>query len=85
MVMASCSRCWTGLSLIKSLGASYYKTPMLILSALGEVEVENRVEDSEMGADDYLVKSFVGDARPTRGCGLFSISLDDQVDRCSRD
>ncbi len=45
-----------GLTLIKTLRASGNNTPILILSALGEVD--NRVEGLREGADDYLVKPF---------------------------
>jgi two-component system OmpR family response regulator len=45
-----------GLSLIRSLRAAGKKTPVLILSALGEVD--DRVEGLRAGGDDYLVKPF---------------------------
>lgn len=45
-----------GLTLIKTLRASGNNTPILILSALGEVD--KRVEGLREGADDYLVKPF---------------------------
>ncbi len=45
-----------GLSIIKVLRADENFTPVLILSALGEVD--NRVEGLRAGGDDYLVKPF---------------------------
>ena len=45
-----------GLSLIKSVRQSGLQTPILILSALGEVD--DRVQGLERGGDDYLVKPF---------------------------
>ena len=45
-----------GLSLIKSLRAQGDNTPVLVLSALGEVD--DRVQGLHSGADDYLVKPF---------------------------
>jgi two-component system OmpR family response regulator len=45
-----------GLSLIKSLRAQGNNTPVLVLSALGEVD--DRVQGLHSGADDYLVKPF---------------------------
>ena len=45
-----------GLSLVRSARAAGCNTPVLFLSALGEVE--NRVEGLRSGADDYLVKPF---------------------------
>jgi two-component system OmpR family response regulator len=45
-----------GLSLVKKLRASGDDTPILILSALGEVD--DRVGGLQAGADDYLVKPF---------------------------
>ena len=45
-----------GLSLIANLRESANKTPVLILSALGEVS--DRVEGLKMGGDDYLTKPF---------------------------
>ena len=45
-----------GLTIIRTLRASNIKTPVLILSALADVE--QRVEGLQNGADDYLVKPF---------------------------
>jgi two-component system OmpR family response regulator len=45
-----------GLSLLKSLREHGRRTPILILSALGEVD--DRVEGLTRGGDDYLVKPF---------------------------
>ena len=45
-----------GLSIIKMLRASGNKTPILVLSALGEVD--ERVEGLKSGADDYLPKPY---------------------------
>jgi len=45
-----------GLSIVKSVRASDIHTPILILSALGEVD--DRVEGLKAGADDYLTKPF---------------------------
>lgn len=45
-----------GLTLIKSVRGADIDTPMLILSALGEVD--NRVEGLKAGGDDYLTKPF---------------------------
>jgi two-component system OmpR family response regulator len=45
-----------GLSIVRTLRASGNKTPVLILSALGEVD--DRVEGLRAGGDDYLVKPF---------------------------
>ncbi len=45
-----------GLSLITKLRASDHTTPVLILSALGEVD--DRVEGLKAGGDDYLAKPF---------------------------
>ncbi|MDX1385089.1 MAG: response regulator transcription factor [Thermoanaerobaculia bacterium] len=45
-----------GLSLIETLRKSGCGTPVLVLSALGEVE--DRVEGLRRGGDDYLVKPF---------------------------
>lgn len=46
-----------GLSVIKNLKAEFIPTPILILSALGDVD--NRVLGLKNGGDDYLVKPFV--------------------------
>ena len=45
-----------GLSLIQHLRATGMQTPVLILSALGEVD--NRVDGLRAGGDDYLVKPY---------------------------
>ena len=45
-----------GLSLVQTVRAEGNKTPILILSALGEVD--DRVEGLRKGGDDYLVKPF---------------------------
>jgi two-component system OmpR family response regulator len=45
-----------GLSVIRTLRASGKRTPVLILSALGEVD--DRVHGLRAGGDDYLVKPF---------------------------
>jgi len=45
-----------GLSIVRSLRAAGQATPVLVLSALGEVD--DRVEGLRSGGDDYLVKPF---------------------------
>ena len=45
-----------GLSILRSLRAAGRTTPVLVLSALGEVD--DRVEGLRAGGDDYLVKPF---------------------------
>jgi len=45
-----------GLSVVQSLRAAERRTPVLILSALGEVD--DRVEGLQKGGDDYLTKPF---------------------------
>jgi two-component system OmpR family response regulator len=45
-----------GLTVIRTLRASENRTPVLILSALGEVD--DRVKGLKAGGDDYLVKPF---------------------------
>jgi len=45
-----------GLTIVKSVRAADIHTPVLILSALGEVD--DRVEGLKAGADDYLIKPF---------------------------
>lgn len=45
-----------GLAIVKTIRASENTTPVLILSALGEVD--DRVQGLKAGADDYLVKPF---------------------------
>jgi len=45
-----------GISMLKQLRASGNLTPVLILSALGEVD--DRVEGLKAGGDDYLIKPF---------------------------
>ena len=46
-----------GLSIVQTLRSAGKKVPILILSALGEVD--DRVEGLRRGGDDYLVKPFV--------------------------
>jgi len=45
-----------GLTILRALRASGITTPVLVLTALGEVE--RRVEGLDAGADDYLAKPF---------------------------
>jgi len=45
-----------GLTVVRTLRASGNKVPILILSALGEID--HRVDGLKAGADDYLVKPF---------------------------
>ena len=45
-----------GLTILRTLRASNITTPVLVLSALGEVD--DRVEGLKAGGDDYLVKPF---------------------------
>ncbi len=45
-----------GLSIVKTLRSEGHETPVLVLSALGEVA--DRVEGLRGGGDDYLVKPF---------------------------
>ena len=45
-----------GLTIVKNVRAANKQTPILILSALGEVD--DRVEGLKAGADDYLTKPF---------------------------
>jgi two-component system OmpR family response regulator len=45
-----------GLAILRALRTSGIRTPVLVLTALGEVE--NRVEGLDAGADDYLGKPF---------------------------
>jgi two-component system OmpR family response regulator len=45
-----------GLTILRTLRASHIDTPVLVLSALGEVD--DRVEGLRAGGDDYLVKPF---------------------------
>ncbi|MBL8242987.1 MAG: response regulator transcription factor, partial [Rhodanobacteraceae bacterium] len=45
-----------GLTIVRTLRASKLATPVLILSALGEVD--DRVDGLRAGSDDYLVKPF---------------------------
>lgn len=46
----------TGIEFTKSLGNANERPPVLLLTALGEIE--NRLEGLEAGADDYLAKPF---------------------------
>jgi len=48
-----------GLTIIKTLRAKGYTNPVLILSALGDVD--DRITGLRAGGDDYLVKPFVMD------------------------
>lgn len=48
-----------GLTIIKTLRAKGYANPVLILSALGDVD--DRITGLRAGGDDYLVKPFVMD------------------------
>ena len=45
-----------GMAILRTLRASKVQTPVLILSALGEVQ--DRIEGLQAGSDDYLVKPF---------------------------
>ena len=45
-----------GLAIVRALRASGVRTPVLVLTALGEVD--RRVEGLDAGADDYLAKPF---------------------------
>ena len=45
-----------GLTIVQTMRSAQKPTPVLVLSALGEVD--DRVEGLERGADDYLVKPF---------------------------
>ena len=45
-----------GLAIVRALRASSVMTPVLVLTALGDVE--RRVEGLDAGADDYLAKPF---------------------------
>ncbi len=45
-----------GLSILKTLRSAAHQTPVIILSALGEVD--DRVQGLRAGGDDYLVKPF---------------------------
>ena len=46
----------SGLEILKTIRARDVKTPVIMLSALGEVE--DKVKGLELGADDYLAKPF---------------------------
>ena len=45
-----------GLTILRAIRAAHVTTPVLVLTALGEVE--KKVEGLEAGADDYLAKPF---------------------------
>ena len=55
-----------GLAICKSLRANDINTPILILTAMGEIE--DKIEGLDSGADDYLVASstYQGDVASTR-------------------
>lgn len=57
-----------GLSIVQALRAADNQTPVLILSALGEVN--DRVKGLKVGADDYLVKPFAMEELQARIEGL---------------
>ena len=63
-----------GLSMVKQLRAEGDKTPVLFLSALGEVE--DRVDGFDAGADDYLVKPYAYAELHARVSALARRSLD---------
>jgi two-component system, OmpR family, response regulator len=68
-----------GLTIIRTLRASKINTPVLILSAMADVE--QRVEGLQNGADDYLVKPFSFSELLARVevLGRRSISNDNQI------
>ncbi|MGI9341613.1 MAG: winged helix-turn-helix domain-containing protein [Gammaproteobacteria bacterium] len=84
-----------GLSIVRTLRASDDNTPVLILSALGQVD--DRVKGLQAGGDDYLVKPFAFSelearlealARRSRGKGTTETQLrvgDLEVDLLSRE
>ena len=75
-LLAAATQCWDvlivdrmlpkidGLSVIEALRARGDYTPVLILSALGEVD--DRVKGLQIGADDYLVKPFASNELTAR-------------------
>jgi two-component system OmpR family response regulator len=57
-----------GMTLLKTLGESGVKAPILFLTALGSIE--DRVKGLESGGDDYLVKPFAFAELYARVCSL---------------
>jgi len=72
-----------GLTIVKSVRAANIHTPILILSALGEVD--DRVEGLKAGADDYLTKPFAFSELDARLEALQRRSTSDlNMDTCLR-
>ena len=72
-----------GLTIVKSVRAADIPTPILILSALGEVD--DRVEGLKAGADDYLTKPFAFSELDARLEALQRRSTSDlNMDTCLR-
>ena len=82
-----------GLSIVKALRAMDNDTPVLILSALGEVD--HRVEGLRAGSDDYLTKPFafsevlarveaLGRRRPSAGHSNLLRVADLELDKLAR-